>query len=155
MRDFLLLNYARVWPVGLSPVAPGTCSSLVAIVLAPFIFMPLPMWGRVLVLLFVLVTGAIASSRAEQILGKKDPSEAVIDEIFGQWLTILPFAFLLWWEYVAAFVLFRIFDILKPWPIKRLEEIEGGLGVMIDDGAAALYAMLCLHLVRALPFYGG
>jgi len=150
MRDVLLLNYARVWPAGLSPVAPGTCGSLVAIVLAPFIFMPLPLWGRVLVLLFVLVTGTIASSRAEQILGKKDPSEAVIDEVFGQWIVILPFAVLVWWEYVAAFVLFRFFDILKPWPIKRLEGIEGGLGIMIDDAAAAVYALLCLLLLRFL-----
>jgi len=150
MWNTLLLNYARVWPVGLSPIAPGTCSSLVAIVLAPFIFMPLPLWGRVFVLLFVLVTGAIASSRAEQILGKKDPSEAVIDEVFGQWLVILPFAALVWWEYVAAFVLFRFFDILKPWPIKRLEDIEGGLGIMIDDAAAAVYALLCLLLLQFL-----
>ena len=74
MRDSLLLNYARVWPAGMSPIAPGTCGSLAAIVLAPFIFMPLPLWGRVLALLFVLVTGTIASSRAEQILRQKDPS---------------------------------------------------------------------------------
>ena len=150
MRDFLWLNYARVWPVGLSPIAPGTCSSLVAIVLAPVIFMPLPLWGRVLVLLFVLVTGAIASSRAEQILGKKDPAEAVIDEVFGQWIVLLPFAALALWEYVAAFVLFRFFDILKPWPISKLEEIEGGLGVMIDDAAAGVAALLCLLLLRYL-----
>ncbi|MCL1939994.1 MAG: phosphatidylglycerophosphatase A [Desulfovibrionaceae bacterium] len=150
MWDTLLLNYARVWPAGLSPVAPGTCGSLVAIVLAPFIFMPLPLWGRVLVLLFVLVTGTIASSRAEKILGRKDPSEAVIDEVLGQWITILPFAALLWWEYAAAFVLFRLFDITKPWPIWRLEDIEGGLGVMIDDVAAGIYALLCMVLLRLL-----
>ena len=155
MRDTLILSYARVWPVGLSPVAPGTCCSLVAIVLAPFVFMPLPLWGRVLVLLFVLITGTIASTRAEQILGKKDPSEVVIDEVFGQWITILPFALLAWWEYAVAFVLFRAFDILKPWPIKRLEDIDGGLGVMIDDAAAGIYALLCMLLLRYLPVIGG
>ena len=152
MRDILLLNYARVWPAGLSPVAPGTCGSLVAIVLAPFIFMPLPLWGRVLVLLFVLVTGAIASGRAEEILGRKDPSEVVIDEVLGQWIAILPFAFLAWWEYMAAFVLFRLFDIFKPWPVRQLEAIGGGLGVMLDDAAAGLYALLCMLLLRVL-FY--
>jgi len=148
MRDTLLLNYARVWPAGLSPVAPGTCGSLVAIVLAPFVFMPLPMWGRVLALLFVLVTGTIASSRAEQILGKKDPSEVVIDEVLGQWIAILPFAVLAWWEYVAAFVLFRFFDILKPWPVRQLEGIGGGFGIMIDDAAAGVYALLCMLLLH-------
>jgi len=148
MRDTLLLNYARVWPAGLSPVAPGTCGSLVAIVLGPFVFMPLPMWGRVLALLFVLVTGTIASSRAEQILGKKDPSEVVIDEVLGQWIAILPFAVLAWWEYVAAFVLFRFFDILKPWPVRQLEGIGGGFGIMIDDAAAGVYALLCMLLLH-------
>jgi len=117
--------------------------------------MPLPLWGRVLVLLFVLITGTIASTRAEQILGKKDPSEVVIDEVFGQWITILPFALLAWWEYAVAFVLFRAFDILKPWPIKRLEDIDGGLGVMIDDAAAGIYALLCMLLLRYLPVIGG
>jgi phosphatidylglycerophosphatase A len=150
MWNTLLLNYARVWPAGLSPVAPGTCGSLVAIVLAPFIFMPLPLWGRVLVLLFVLVTGTIASYRAEQILGQKDPSEVVIDEVLGQWITILPFAALAWWEYAAAFVLFRLFDITKPWPVRRLEDVGGGLGVMIDDAAAGVYALLCMLLLRFL-----
>ena len=150
MRDILLLHYARVWPAGLSPVAPGTCASLAAIVLAPFIFMPLPLWGRVLALLFVLVTGAIASGRAEEILGRKDPSEVVIDEVLGQWIAVLPFAFLAWWEYVAAFVLFRLFDIVKPWPVRQLEAIGGGLGIMLDDAAAGVYALLCMLLLRML-----
>jgi phosphatidylglycerophosphatase A len=150
MWNTLLLNYARVWPAGLSPYAPGTCGSLVAIVLAPFIFMPLPLWGRVLVLLFVLVTGTTASSRAEKVLGQKDPSEVVIDEVLGQWIAILPFASLVWWEYAAAFVLFRLFDITKPWPVRRLEDVGGGLGVMIDDAAAGVYALLCMLLLRLL-----
>jgi phosphatidylglycerophosphatase A len=150
MWDTLLLNYARVWPAGLSPVAPGTCGSLVAIVLAPVVFMPLPLWGRVLVLLFVLITGTIASNRAEKILGQKDPSQVVIDEVLGQWIAILPFAVLFWWEYVAAFALFRLFDITKPWPVRRLERIGGGLGVMIDDAAAGVYALLCMLLLRSL-----
>ena len=150
MNDSLLLAYARVGFAGKSPWAPGTCGSLVAIVLAPFIFMPLPFFGRVLLLLLVLVTGTIASGRAESLLGKKDPSEVVIDEVLGQWLTCLPFVTLGFWEYAAAFALFRLFDITKPWPVRRLERIGGGLGIMIDDAAAGLYAMLCLALVRML-----
>lgn len=148
MKDSILLAYARVGFAGKSPYAPGTCGSLVAIVLAPFVFMPLPLFGRVLVLLAVLATGTVASGRAETLLGKKDPSEVVIDEVLGQWITCLPFAALGLWEYAAAFALFRLFDITKPWPVRRLERIGGGLGIMIDDAAAGVYAMLCLGLLR-------
>lgn len=148
MRDALLLNYARVWPAGLSPFAPGTCGSLAAVVLAPFIVMPLPLWGRLLVLLFVLVSGTVAAGRAEELLGKKDPSEVVIDEVLGQWIAILPFASLALWEYAAAFALFRLFDIVKPWPVRRLEAVSGGLGVMLDDMAAGGYALLCMLALR-------
>lgn len=149
MKDFLLLAYARVGIAGKSPVAPGTCGSLVAIVLAPFVFMPLPLAGRVLLLLAVLVTGTVAAGRAETLLGEKDPSEVVIDEVLGQWLTCLPFVALGFWEYTAAFALFRLFDITKPWPVRQLERIGGGLGIMIDDAAAGVYAMLCMCVIRA------
>ena len=148
--DRVLLAYARVWPAGLSPVAPGTCGSLVAIPLAPFIFMPLPIWGRLLLLLALLVSGTIASGRAETLLQQKDPSEVVIDEVLGQWITCLPFASLGFWEYAAAFGLFRFFDITKPWPIRRLENLGNGFGVMVDDAMAGVYAMLCLALVHQL-----
>lgn len=152
MKDALSLAYARVGFAGKSPYAPGTCGSLVAIALAPFIFMPLPLWGRLLLLLLLLYTGSRASGRAEEILGQTDPSEVVIDEVFGQWITCLPFASLGFREYLAAFVLFRIFDIVKPWPIRALEKIPGGLGIMLDDAAAGLYAMLCLALLRLFVF---
>lgn len=147
MKETFSLIYARVWFAGKSPFAPGTCGSLVAILLAPFIFMPLPLIGRLMMLILVFATGVLASNEAEAQLGKKDPSEVVIDEVLGQWLTILPFAMLEFWGYVAAFVLFRLFDICKPWPIKRLEKLGGGLGIMIDDAAAGFYAMIALGLL--------
>ena len=106
--------------------------------------MPLPFSGRLLLLLAVFVGGVIVSARAEILLQKKDPPEVVIDEVLGQWIACLPFASLALWEYLAAFVLFRFFDILKPWPVRALESVGGGLGIMIDDAAAGLYAMLCL-----------
>jgi phosphatidylglycerophosphatase A len=148
MRDAILLACARVGFAGKSPVAPGTCGSLVAIVLAPFLFVPLPLAGRLLVLLALYGVGVVASARAETLLRKTDPPEVVIDEVLGQWITCLPFAALAWWEYAAAFVLFRLFDILKPWPVKNLESLGGGTGIMIDDAAAGLYAMLCLAALR-------
>lgn len=148
MQDRLLLAIARVGIAGKSPYGPGTCGSLVAILLAPSLFMPLPLWGRLLALLLVFVVGVLASDRAEVLLRKKDPPEVVIDEVLGQWLTCLPFASLTLWEYAAAFALFRFFDIAKPWPIRRLERLGGGLGVMIDDAAAGCFAMFSLALLR-------
>lgn len=148
--DRLALAFSRVEPAGLSPWMPGTCGSAVAIVLAPFIFMPLALWLRLLVLVALFVTGGLAASRAEIILGQKDPGSVVIDEVLGQWLTLLPFAGLGWWEYLLAFGLFRLFDIWKPWPVRASEDwLPGGFGVMIDDavaGAYALLVMLALHL---------
>jgi phosphatidylglycerophosphatase A len=147
-HDTFLLTVSRLWLAGKSPVMPGTCGSFAAILLAPFLFMPLPIWGRVVVLLLVLAAGAMAAGRAEVLLQRKDPSEVVIDELLGQWLTCLPFADLGFWEYVAAFVLFRLFDIAKPWPIRKLEAINGGLGIMLDDALAGVYAMICLAALR-------
>ena len=150
MKDEWLLLYARVWLAGKSPFAPGTCGSLVAVVLAPLVFMPLPLPGRLLLLLLVLVTGTLAADRAEKLIGEKDPSEVVIDEVLGQWITFLPFAALGFWEYVAGFILFRIFDIVKPWPVRQLESLGGGFGIMIDDAAAGIYAMTVLAVGRLL-----
>ena len=150
MVDAILMACARVGFAGKSPVAPGTCGSLAAIVLAPFVFLPLPFSGRLLLLLAVFAVGVAASGRAETLLQKKDPPEVVIDEVLGQWLTCLPFAAMALWEYAAAFVLFRVFDILKPWPVRRLEDIGGGLGIMIDDAGAGLLAMLCLAALRLI-----
>lgn len=148
MQDRLLLAIARVGIAGKSPYGPGTCGSLVAILLAPFLFMPLPLWGRLTALFLVFVVGVRVSGRAEVVLRKKDPPEVVIDEVLGQWLTCLPFASLTLWEYAAAFAFFRFFDIAKPWPVRRLERLGGGLGIMIDDAAAGCFAMFCLALLR-------
>ena len=148
MRDSLTLMYARVGFAGKSPYAPGTCGSLVAIILAPFVFMPLPFLGRLLLLLAVLITGIKAADQAEILLQKHDPSEVVIDEVLGQWITCLPFAALGFWGYATAFALFRLFDITKPWPVNALERLPGGTGIMLDDAAAGVYAMLCLALLR-------
>lgn len=145
VKDRLMLGYARVEPFGLSPVMPGTCGSFAALLLAPYLFMPLPYWARVLVVCAVFVTGGIAATRAEQILGKKDPGSVVIDEVFGQWLVYLPFATLSWGQLFAGFVLFRIFDMSKPPPVRASEDwLPAGWGVMIDDGVAGMYALLVM-----------
>lgn len=147
MSDSFALFYARVWFAGKIPFAPGTCGSLVAIILAPFIFMPLAPWLRVVALALIFWSGVIASKRASEILGKKDPSEVVIDEVLGQWMVCLPFSSLSFWGYIAAFALFRLFDIKKPAHVKQAEELPGGYGIMLDDLVAGIYAIPCLGIL--------
>lgn len=150
-RDRLTLAFCRVEPAGLSPVMPGTCGSLVAALAAPFIFLPLSFPARAAVLAALFLAGAIASTRAAMLLGKEDPGEIVVDEVLGQWMTYAPFAALSWPELAAGFVLFRLFDMAKPWPVRASENwMPGGCGIMIDDAVAALYAIPCLWGIRML-----
>ncbi|MGE4297852.1 MAG: phosphatidylglycerophosphatase A [Desulfovibrionaceae bacterium] len=149
--DRAALQVSRVWPAGLSPVGPGTCGSAVAAVLAPWCFMPLSLGGRVAVLAVLFAVGGVAAGRAEAVLGRKDPGEVVIDEVLGQWCAYLPFAVLSPWWLAAGFVLFRLFDIAKPWPVRASENwLPGGFGIMIDDVVAGGYAMGALALARAV-----
>ena len=101
--------------------------------------------------LVLLVSGAWAASGAEQALGLKDPGPVVIDEVMGQLVTLL-LAPATATAMFAAFFLFRLYDVIKPWPAGRLEEIKGGWGIMLDDLMAGIYAWATLQvLVWALP----
>lgn len=152
--DIVALWYSRAFGAGCSPRAPGTVGSLFAIILAPWIFLPLGFGLRVCALFFIFITGSFAASRVEKMLGRKDPGEVVIDEVLGQWLTLLPLAKAGVAMYALAFVLFRLFDIAKPWPVRASENwLPGGAGVMIDDVFAGLYALVVLQiLLRLFPF---
>jgi len=128
---------------GLSPVAPGTAGSLVAVPLAlPLILLPLSAALGVIAAAFVF--GVWLCGRVGRRLGVHDHSGIVFDEFVGLWLVLVcvPFHWA-WW--LAAFVLFRIFDAAKPWPIGWFDRrIHGGLGVMLDDLLAAGFALACL-----------
>jgi phosphatidylglycerophosphatase A len=148
--DILGTALATLGPIGLFPKAPGTWGSLAAVVAAPWLFLPLPLLGRAALLLIIFGVGVWACSVAERTMGRKDPGCVIIDELFGQWLTLLFFSAMPVWSLVLAFALFRCFDILKPWPVRWAETaFPGGLGVMADDGVAGLYALGCLHLIMA------
>ena len=145
LTDHLALGIARLGVAGLSPKGPGTCGSFVALVLAPWCFMPLAPLVQVAVLAVVFTVGSWAAGRAEVILNEKDPGQVVVDELLGQWVALMPLGGVVnIWQLLAAFVLFRTLDIAKPWPIKASENwLPGGYGVMLDDliggiGAAAI-----------------
>lgn len=140
---------------GYGPIAPGTWGSLPGLAFA----WGLDRWaGRLAVLcgaLFFAVSGVWAAGRAEALLGEKDPGPVVVDEIAGQMvaLVFLPTTPQL---LVVAFLLFRVLDILKPWPARALEGLAGGSGIMADDLMVGLYANLILHgLVLWRPVWLG
>ena len=150
IRDALSLNIACLGPVGKLPRGAGTAGSALAALAAPWLFLPLPIWGRAVLLTAVFFIGGAVAGRVERILGQEDPNRISIDEVLGQWLTFLPFAVLEPWQIVVGFLAFRLFDILKPWPIRRSEHwLPGGLGVMIDDALAGIYGAGLLWLSTA------
>lgn len=141
---------ATVFYVGKSPIAPGTFGSAAGMLLAPFCFLPLTMGMRCLALLGIFILGSMAAGRVERSLQSKDPGQVVVDELLGQWLAYLPFVTLSWWGLLLGFVLFRVFDILKPAPVRHSETwLPGGWGIMIDDVVAGVYAALLLFLAKS------
>ncbi|WP_442877378.1 phosphatidylglycerophosphatase A family protein [Desulfolutivibrio sp.] len=146
--DRLALWTATLGPVGRFPVTPGTAGSAVAVLAAPWVFLPLGPTGRLLVLALVFVLGALAASRAEILLGRKDPGPVVIDEVLGQWMALLPLSAAEPWAMLLAFVLFRVLDMTKPPPIRQSEHwLPGGYGVMLDDALAGAAAALVLWAI--------
>lgn len=148
LQDEITLAFCRLGVAGLAPKAPGTWGTLVGCLLAPFLFFPLDYIGRAAMLVALFVLGSLAATRAEKILGQKDPGQVVIDELVGIWLVFLPYAKPTFWLLLAGFIFFRIFDIFKPWPIKASEYwLPDGFGVMIDDVVAGLWALLCVQIL--------
>jgi len=159
----LALLVATGFGLGYLPLAPGTWGSLAGVALAflgsncgPLVAPGLSGAGLAFVpnlLLFgaTAVAGVAAAGRAAQHLGHKDPRVVVIDEISGQILVFAtPGLQPLNWKYLLlGFILFRVFDIWKPFPIRRVESWAGGWGIMGDDWAAGLYAALGLWLAKA------
>lgn len=135
----LATNLATLWGLGRARYAPGTVASVAALPLAWGIAL---FGGRVSLLvaaIAALAIGAWASEVYARETNNSDPSECVIDELAGQWIACA-FAPLSLPAYALAFLLFRVFDIAKPWPIRRIERLHGGIGIMFDDVAAALLA---------------
>jgi phosphatidylglycerophosphatase A len=167
--DLLALAIATCG-VGYLPIAPGTVGSLVGIGLylgvwgglyqvleanaararLNLLYVFTPQLAAMLLLIFIVsIVGVWAATRAEKRTQKKDPSIVVIDEVAGQMIALLsgPFWIHSWWSILSAFLLFRLFDIWKPYPIRRLEALESGLGIMADDLLAGVYALIVNSLL--------
>ena len=175
IRDYLALAVATCG-VGYLPLAPGTWGSLVGIGLY-FVVRGLLMkvlWDAAIEfklnlfhlfyatiafeMLFALalsIVGVWSATRTEKLSGKKDPGKVVIDEVAGQFIALLPVPFLIdpaWWSIIAAFILFRFFDIVKPYPARRFESLESGLGIMMDDIVAGIYAAVAVSMLVTIKW---
>ncbi|HJU53508.1 MAG TPA: phosphatidylglycerophosphatase A, partial [Pyrinomonadaceae bacterium] len=168
--DYLALALAT-WGVGFIPGAPGTYGSAVGVGVYLLVqsagaqvsaIAAARGWGpaalasfRVTFMLLVIagitLAGVWAATRVETLLGRKDPGVVVADEVAGQ---LIAFLFVPvnvgWWAIIAGFALFRLFDIWKPYPIRRLEALESGLGIMADDVLAGVYAAIVMSLLVSI-----
>jgi phosphatidylglycerophosphatase A len=175
-KDYLALAIATCG-VGYLPLAPGTWGSLVGIALYLVVrgafmkvffdqgaqrnFNLLHVYYGVIAFELVVVfaialAGTWAASRTEKLSGKKDPGKVVIDEVVGQFIALIPVPFVLgtaWWPAILAFILFRFFDIVKPYPARRLESLESGLGIMADDIVAGVYAGIAVAVSVVISWF--
>lgn len=175
LLDYVALAIATCG-VGYFPIAPGTFGSLVGVgiylLLDRLTFdawfalngtgsaRSWDQWADMFLLLWILplftiglsLVGIWAASRAEALFARKDPSQVVIDEVAGQLVTfaVVPAAFLHPLGIAIGFLLFRAFDIIKPYPIRRIESLRGGLGIVGDDIVAGLYAGAVLALLALI-----
>lgn len=134
---------------GLAPFAPGTWGSLVGLALYLLVAgLPLAVYAALLLGLFLL--GVWLCGRTARALGSADPGAIVLDEVVGMMMTVT-FCSTGVFGALVGFALFRCFDILKPWPVRLADrEVAGGLGIMLDDVVAAVYASACLEIFEYL-----
>jgi phosphatidylglycerophosphatase A len=136
---------------GLLPIAPGTFGTLAGIPIC-LLCLPLSSFLRLLVVLALTALSVYIAGRAEEIYQIQDDQRIVIDEIIGLQVTMLPVTITVL-HLCAGFVLFRLFDILKPFPLQSLQRLPGGWGVVLDDVGAGIYAgVLLLFLISVIKF---
>ena len=158
-RDYLALSIAT-FGVGYLPLIPGTFGSLVGVgIFLLFTQVAAGSWLFALVLVSILIitfSGIWAATRTEVLAGRKDPGKVVVDEVAGQMIALSPLALLnlqsLTRAVIVSFILFRLFDIFKPYPANRLERLKGGFGIMCDDLVAGAYAAIITSII--VTFFG-
>jgi phosphatidylglycerophosphatase A len=148
---------ATFFGVGRLKPGPGTWASVATVVIWALASTRIPAearlwaadartWATIFAAALVTLVGIPAATRVARASGLKDPQFVVIDEVAGQLIALIAVP-LAWKTFLAGFILFRIFDILKPFPIRRLERLPEGIGIVVDDLGAGLYALLIMHLL--------
>jgi phosphatidylglycerophosphatase A len=175
-KDYMALAIATCG-VGYLPLAPGTWGSLVGVGLYVLVrgasmqvfwglgaqrnFNLLHVYYGVIALELVTISivalvGIWAASRTERLSATKDPGKVVIDEVVGQFIALVPVPFVLesaWWTAILAFILFRFFDIVKPYPARKFDSLHGGLGIVADDVVAGVYAALVVAVAVIISWF--
>ncbi|MGP0097335.1 MAG: phosphatidylglycerophosphatase A [Terriglobales bacterium] len=136
--------------IGLLKPGPGTWASVITVIAWWMIDSRLPpgyrTWATIALAAAVTWIGIPAATRVARAYGSKDPQFVVIDEVAGQLVALIAVP-TVWKTFLAGLILFRVFDICKPFPIRRLERLPLGTGIVVDDLAAGLYALLVMHLL--------
>ncbi len=147
MRDKVIKLLATFFGIGYLSMMPGTFASVAGLLVYLVARADLSLYLSLCTVLVII--GFIVSGRAAELLNNKDPREVVIDEVCGIMLVYIAVPFSIF-NLFLGFALFRLFDIKKPYPIKRLESIKGGWGIMLDDIGAAIYANIILQVLRLI-----
>ena len=147
LSDKFVKITATFFYIGFFPLAPGSLASVAGLVFAFLSHYVMPVYF--LILIVVTVLGFKVSDRMEEIMGQKDPSCIVIDEVSGVMIAffLLPFTPAI---ILTAFFLFRAFDMFKIYPVNKFEELKGGRGVMMDDIVAGIYTNITMHIAIRL-----
>jgi phosphatidylglycerophosphatase A len=149
MKIFFYHLIATAFGSGYAPLAPGTAGSLLTVFLIYFIFPP--SWILLISILLLFFLGVYTSGKLEIIHGE-DPSLVVVDEVVGMAISLL-FLPRNWLLFLSAFLLFRLFDIVKPAPINASQKLRAGWGIMIDDVLAGIYALISVQILRLLYIF--
>jgi phosphatidylglycerophosphatase A len=140
---------------GYAPVGPGTAGSMAAIAIAWVVhfYTGLPGVAFGFLAALLIFPGVWAAEAVARESGKKDPQMVVVDEVIGQWITLAGATQLNWKSWMMALALFRLFDIWKPPPIRRLEKLPGGVGIVADDALAGVYGAVVLFAAGWFHLY--
>lgn len=140
---------------GYSPIAPGTAGSLGALIPAWLMVQQVALqpWMLLIPAIALLWPSIRASDIVAACSGRKDPGLVVVDEVLGQWITLAGATHWNWKSWLGAFLLFRMFDIWKPWPARQFEALPGGTGIVADDLMAGVYGALVLFTAGCFNLY--
>jgi len=152
----LAVMVATWFGCGYFPWGPGTMGALAGLLIAAAAIHSYFGAGRLALLaatLILLGPAIWASSRTARLVSKPDPGIVVVDEVLGQWTTLLGATAFNWKTLLAGFLLFRLFDIWKPWPVRQFEKLPAGVGIVADDLAAGIYGALILYIGGRFGLY--
>ena len=151
----LAVTLATWFGCGYFPWGPGTIGALAGALIAAAMhwYFDTGRFALLAATLILLLPAIWASTRTARIAAKPDPGIVVVDEVLGQWTTLLGATVFNWRALLAGFLLFRLFDIWKPWPVRQFEKLPSGTGIVADDLAAGIYGALILYIGGKFGLY--